>query len=345
MRLSERDIRDYLNGKDDVALFAEADRVRREIFGDGVYLRGILEFSNYCRRNCRYCGLRRDNRHIVRYRLSTAEILDGVAEIVAAGVKTVVLQTGEDPFYSACEIARIITAIKSRYEIAVTLSLGERSRETYRLWREAGADRYLLRMETFNRDNYARVRPQRVWGKRLECLESLREMDYEVGSGIMVGLPGDEFEDIVTAVRGLTRLQLDMIGTGPFIAHPQTPFADQPDGNIDLTLRVYALLRILNPLANIPSTSAMESAAPGGRLRGLQVGANVIMPSFTPRRVRELYNIYPGKNVQRDIDDNYSSALAMIARAGYRADFSRGDSPVKNNKDEVQSVKVKVLGD
>jgi len=332
LSLSELDIRDYLSGKNDAALFAEADKVRREMFGDAVYLRGILEFSNYCRRNCRYCGLRRDNREIQHYRLTVDEILDGVAEIAGNGLKTVVLQTGEDPFYSAREIARIITAIKSRYEIAVTLSLGEHSREAYRLWREAGADRYLLRIETFNRVNYARVRPQRVWEKRLECLATLRDLDYEIGSGIMVGLPGDQFEDIVTAVRELTQLQLHMIGTGPFIAHPNTPFAGQPSGNIDLTLRVYALLRILNPLANIPSTSAMESAAPGGRLRGLQVGANVIMPSFTPWRVRELYNIYPGKNIQQDIDDGLSSALAMIARAGYRASFARGDSPLKDNE-------------
>jgi len=338
MNLSDREIREYLKGKDDAKLFAEADRIRRDIFGKDVFLRGILEFSNYCKQNCLYCGLRRDNHEILRYRLSNSEIMKCAEEIVNSGISTIVFQTGEDPYYSDNEIANIISAIKTKYNIAVTLSLGERKRETYKLWRDAGADRYLIRMESFNLKNYSNARPGTIWQNRRKCLEYLDELGYEIGSGIMVGLPGDTLEDIVTAIKELTSMHLHMIGAGPFIAHPQTPFSNKKNGSFDMTLRVYAIMRILNPLANIPSTSAMESAHLRGRMKGLQVGANVIMPSFTPKRIRELYNIYPGKNVQDDIDkDDLQAALDMIVKAGYKVSFARGDSPLKSSKLKVQS--------
>ncbi len=331
MNLTDSDIREYLTGKNDAELFAEADKVRREVFGIDVYLRGIIEFSNHCKQDCLYCGLRRSNRHIVRYRLSMDEILECAGEIAESGISTIVFQTGEDPFYSDEAIADIISAIKSRIDIAITLSLGERSFNTYKLWREAGADRYLIRMESFNKKSYAQARPGTNWQERLNCLEILRELDYEVGSGIMIGLPGDSVDDVVIAISELTTMHLHMIGMGPFVAHSQTPFASEENGNVDMTLRMYALMRILNPMANMPSTSAMETARRGGRMRGLQVGANVIMPSFTPERVKELYNIYPGKNVQKDFDeDGLQAALAMINKAGYRVSFVRGDSPLKD---------------
>ncbi|MDO9548891.1 MAG: [FeFe] hydrogenase H-cluster radical SAM maturase HydE [Candidatus Marinimicrobia bacterium] len=330
MTLTNTEIRDYLHGKNDTELFAAADRVRREVFGTDVYLRGIIEFSNYCKQDCLYCGLRRGNRSVRRYRLTTDEILECAGEIGDSGISTIVLQTGEDPWYSDSDIAEIITAIKSQYDIAITLSLGERKKETYQLWREAGADRYLIRLESFNEKSYSDARPGTVRKDRLNCLETLRELDYEVGSGIMIGLPGDTVDDVVIAIRDLTAMHLHMIGMGPFVAHNQTPFAEETNGNVDIVLRAYALMRILNPTANIPSTSAMESARPGGRMRGLQVGANVIMPSFTPKRVKELYNIYPGKNVQQDIDeDGLQAALAMIEKAGYNISWARGDSPLK----------------
>jgi len=331
MTFSDREIREYLTGKNDAELFDKADRVRREVFSTNVYLRGIIEFSNHCKQDCLYCGLRRSNRDIVRYRLSNAEILKCAGEIAKSGISTIVLQTGEDPYYTDEDIAKIIREIKSQFDIAITLSLGERKRETYQLWREAGADRYLLRLESFNAKSYSIARPGTVWQDRLKCLEILRELDYEVGSGIMIGLPGDSIDDVIMAIRELTDMHLHMIGMGPFVAHSQTPFASEKNGNVDMTLRMYALMRILNPMANMPSTSAMESARPGGRMRGLQVGANVIMPSFTPKRVKELYNIYPGKNVQQDFDeDGLQAALSMIEKAGYRVSFVRGDSPLKD---------------
>ncbi|MBU1064392.1 [FeFe] hydrogenase H-cluster radical SAM maturase HydE [bacterium] len=331
--MTDAEIREYLTGKNDGELFATADRVRREVFNTDVYLRGIIEFSNHCKQDCLYCGLRRNNRSIVRYRLCMDEILECAGDIARSGISTIVLQTGEDPFYSDAAIADIISAIKSRIDIAITLSLGEREKGSYKLWRDAGADRYLIRLESFNEKSYSQARPGTNRQERLNCLETLRDLDYEVGSGIMIGLPGDSIDDVITAIRKLTVMHLHMIGMGPFVAHNQTPFAGESNGNVDMVLRAYALMRILNPMANIPSTSAMESARPGGRMRGLQVGANVIMPSFTPKRVKELYNIYPGKNVQQDIDeDGLQSVLTMIEKAGYNVSWARGDSPLKANE-------------
>lgn len=330
MYLSDIEIYDYLTGKNDQELFVLADRIRGDVFGKSVYLRGIIEFSNYCNQNCLYCGLRRGNREIHRYRLTMREILDCAEKIVQSGITTIVLQTGEDPYYTDRDIADIIAAIKSRYEIAVTLSLGERNYKAYKLWRDAGADRYLIRMETFDRGNYTKVRPGNFWEERWRCVKTLRELDYEIGSGIMTDMPGESVGSLMTAIHALTDMKLHMIGMGPFVAHSQTPFADEANGDIHLAFRTLALVRILNPMANMPSTSALDSIQPGARLRGLQIGANVIMPSFTPERVKELYNIYPGKNVQTDVsEDSLQSAINMIDKAGYKVSYSRGDSPLK----------------
>ncbi|MBU4444130.1 [FeFe] hydrogenase H-cluster radical SAM maturase HydE [bacterium] len=338
MYLSDIEIYDYLTGKNDQELFALADRIRSDVFGEDVYLRGIIEFSNYCSQNCLYCGLRRGNREIHRYRLTAREILDCAEEIVQSGITTIVLQTGEDPYYTDRDIVDIITAIKSQYKIAVTLSLGERNYDAHKLWRESGADRYLIRMETFDRENYAKARPGNFWEERLRCVETLRELDYEVGSGIMINMPGESVESLVTAIQTLTDMKLHMIGMGPFVAHSQTPFANEANGDIYLAFRTLALVRILNPMANIPSTSALDSVQPGARLRGLQIGANVIMPSFTPARVKELYNIYPGKNVRTDVsEDSLQSAINMITKAGYNVSYSRGDSPLRNEKFKMKN--------
>jgi len=333
MYLSDIEIYGYLTGKNDQELFALADRVRGDVFGKNVYLRGIIEFSNYCKQNCLYCGLRRGNREIQRYRLTMREILNCAEEIVQSGITTIVLQTGEDPYYTDRDIADIITAIKLRYEIAITLSLGERNYNVYKLWRDAGADRYLIRMETFDRENYAKVRPGNFWEERLRCVEMLRELNYEIGSGVMIDMPGESIGNLMTAIQMLTDMKLHMIGMGPFVAHSQTPFADEANGDIYLAFRTLALVRILNPMANMPSTSALDSVQPGARLRGLQIGANVIMPSFTPERVKELYNIYPGKNVQTDVSEySLQSVIKMIDKAGYSVSYSRGDSPLRNEK-------------
>lgn len=318
----------WLQGYDDQTLFQTADAVRRQVFGEEVYIRGVIEFTNYCRNRCLYCGLRAPNRKVRRYRLGIEEILTVASRAVEFGIHTIVLQGGEDPAYRPEEIADLIKTIRERYDVAITLSLGEQSAATYRLWREAGADRYLLRMETWSQELYQRLRPGRQWQKRLECLQILRKLNYEVGSGFMVGLPGESLADLANSIMGLTRLDLDMIGIGPYLVHPETPLRHATNGSLELTLRTLALVRILNPLANMPSTSAMECARPGGRLRGLQVGMNVIMPSLTPENVKELYRIYPGKNAQSDsVEHSVAAVQQMIAAAGYRWSDSIGMSP------------------
>ncbi|HPD26097.1 MAG TPA: [FeFe] hydrogenase H-cluster radical SAM maturase HydE [Candidatus Marinimicrobia bacterium] len=337
--MQKTEIIEFLQGKDDNWLFNEADRIRRAVFGDEIYLRGIIEFTNYCRQNCYYCGLRRSNRAVQRYRLSREEIIAAVETAVNEKIPTIVLQGGEDSYYSAEWIADLIRKIIDKYDLAITLSLGEQTPEVLQLWRKAGATRYLLRIETSNRENYGFLRPGKQWEDRLNCLKVLRELDYEVGSGIMVGLPGETLATLADAIIGLTELDLDMIGIGPFLAHPQTPLKDKPNGSIQLTLRTLALVRILNPFANMPSTSAMECAEKGARLAALKIGMNVIMPSITPERVKLLYNIYPGKNADSDASEHSISAvLEIIREAGFHRSFSKGISPNLIRRHESQNI-------
>jgi len=327
-RFSPDDLKALLSGKDDDWLFRESDRVRRAVFGNEVYIRGIIEFTNHCRQNCLYCGLRRENRQVTRYRLSRGEIFQAVETAVLNNIPTIVLQGGEDPYFAAEWIAELIAEIKTRYGVAITLSLGERNHSVLKRWRAAGADRYLLRIETWNKANYHLLRPQRIWETRRRCLEMLRELDYEVGSGIMVGLPGENLESLVIAIEHLSALNLDMIGVGPFIAHPQTPLRDQPNGEMQLSLRTLALLRIMNPFANMPATSAMECTERGARRKALEIGMNVLMPSLTSERVKNLYNIYPGKNAGwDDTEHSIEAARTMLEDAGLQWSTAKGISP------------------
>jgi len=345
MTMTKSEIIAYLQGQDDSGLMEEADRIRRSVFGDEIYLRGIIEYSNFCRQNCFYCGLRSGNREAVRYRLTREEIFEAVETAMAQQISTIVLQGGEDLYYSAEWVAEIIHEIISKYNLAITLSLGEQSSDVLGLWRTAGANRYLLRIESWSRANYQSKRPGRQWQNRLNCLKVLRDLDYEVGSGIMVGLPGETVESLAEAILGLTSLDLDMIGIGPFLAHPQTPLKDEPNGAIQLTLRTLALVRILNPFANMPSTSAMECAAKGARIAGLKAGMNVIMPSITPERVKRLYNIYPGKNADNDDSEHSIAAVTeMIKAAGYRRSYSQGFSPnyIRRHESEMNLSKQKI---
>ncbi|MBU1099252.1 MAG: [FeFe] hydrogenase H-cluster radical SAM maturase HydE [Bacteroidetes bacterium] len=324
---SAESIKSFLQGKDDKALFAEANRVREQVFGNEVYLRGVIEFTNFCKQNCNYCGLRAQNREISRYRITKEELLDSVKEAISHGLKTIVLQGGEDPFYTAEWFADVVSEIK-RDNIAVTLSLGEQPYDALKLWRDAGADRYLIRIEEFNDSIYMNARPGHMWQERFKVLDDLRQLGYEVGSGFMVGLPGSSLDDLANSILKISKLDLHMIGIGPFIAHPQTPFYNEINGDIDLSLRTLALVRILNPYANMPSTSALESASVGARIKGMQVGCNVMMPSITPTRVKKLYNIYPGKNPKEDsIKFAIENIKQMVKDAGYDSSDSIGCSP------------------
>jgi len=278
-------------------IFALADRKRREYVGDAVHLRGLIEFSNICRKNCLYCGLRRDNRSLKRYRMSVEEIYAVGEKIARLGVKTVVLQSGEDPWYDARTIAHLIRRLK-KLDLAVTLSIGEREREEYALWREAGADRYLLKQETFDRELFRRLHPDDDYDRRLACQSILRELGYQVGSGNMVGLPGQSLESLARDIKNFQKWDFDMIGIGPFIPHPDTPLGsyqiDQKKQFL-LTLKTLAITRILTRTALLPATTALGTLVPGGREKALQCGGNVLMPNLTPSCYREHYTIYPGK--------------------------------------------------
>lgn len=275
-------------------LYSLADRVRHDNVGDDVHLRGLIEFSNICRNDCLYCGIRRGNKRVQRYRMDDDELVETARRAVDIGFQTIVLQGGEDIHFDQARMARIIERIK-RLDVALTLSVGERDYADYKAWREAGADRYLMRIETTDRDLYHRLNPGMSWQLRHECLLMIRELGYELGSGIMVGLPGQSIESIADDLLYLKDIGIDMAGIGPFIPHPDTPLAGEPGGTLELALRTMATMRLLLPDINIPATTAMESLHPQGRIMALQAGANVVMPNVTEGEYRRLYELYPGK--------------------------------------------------
>lgn len=328
--LTKREILRLLNETDHsdvLTLFARADRVRRKYVGDDVHLRALLEFSNYCRRNCLYCGLRRSNRKAVRYRMTVAEILAAVSEAAAMGFRTVVLQSGEDPRYAIEDLCGLVRNIKTGTGLAVTLSLGERSYDDYRRLKEAGADRYLLRFETSDPLLFRKLKPDSVYEERFRCLRWLAELGYQVGSGNMVGLPGQSVESLADDILKLKELEPDMIGLGPFIAHPDTPLRGSADGTIDRVLRVTALTRIVTRYAHMPATTATGTIDPGGREKALQCGANVLMPNITPQRYREHYLIYPGKIcIVEEPARCRSDAEGMVAGVGRTVSQDAGHS-------------------
>ena len=275
-------------------LFKRADEVRRQYVGDEVHLRGLIEFSNICRNNCMYCGIRRDNPQLARYRMNRQELLETARKAAQMGFKTIVMQSGEDTWFSRDVMCRIVEAIK-KFDVAITLSVGEREYADYKAWFDAGADRYLMRIETTDKDLYHRLDPGMSWQHRHECLMTLKEIGYELGSGIMVGLPEQSIESIADDLIYLKKIGVDMAGIGPFIPHPQTPLKNEAGGTLDLARRTMAVMRLLMPDINIPATTAMESLHPMGRIWTLQSGANVVMPNVTEGEYRRLYELYPGK--------------------------------------------------
>ncbi len=310
-------------------LRAEADRVRAQVVGEEVHLRAIIEFSSFCDRHCRYCGLRVENDGLRRYRMSLEEVL-AAAEVAAAfGFGTVVLQSGEDLWYTGEGVASLVRQIKARTPLAITLALGEREASEYRLWREAGADRYLLKHETADPDLYARLHPGGSFENRLRCQETLRELGYQVGSGCIVGLPGQTPRSLALDLLHLQRLQVHMCGLGPLIPHPATPLGPEPVGSPEITLNMVALTRLLVPDVMLAATTALETALPGqGRLRALQGGANVVMPNLTPRRYASDYEIYPGKQAPKiSLEAEVERAKDVVRRAGRPVATGPGHSP------------------
>jgi len=309
VRLLELDAPEELD-----ALFRAADRMRKACVGDEIFLRGIIEFSGYCSRNCHYCGLRAQNREVVRYRIPEDEIVARAHGLWERQCTTVVLQSGEDRFYDRERMCSLIRRIKAETDLAITLSIGERSLEDYRAFKEAGADRYLLRHETANAGLYRKLHPGYELEDRIQCLRWLKGLGYEVGSGCIVGLPGQTVHDLADDVLLIRALDIDMIGVGPFIPHPGTPLRDAPAGSTDLVLKMLAVLRLLTRDTNIPATTALGVLDPGARRNAFLAGANVFMPNFTPVRYMELYEIYPGKGPE-------AGTIAKASEGGYVALF------------------------
>ncbi len=293
MDLSKKEIVDILKspGTD---IFKEADNVRKKYVGDGVHLRGLIEFSNICKCSCLYCGLQASNKHVNRYRLSKEEILDIAKKGVDEGFKTIVLQSGEDDYFNTNLMCEIISEIKN-LGVALTLSIGEKSFDDYKAFKDAGADRYLLRIETTDRNLYKKMHPYADFDNRMRCLYDLKKLGYETGTGCLVGLPEQTIESLADDILFFKDLDADMIGIGPFIPHPETPLKDAHCGNLDLAIKVMAVTRILLKDINIPATTAMESLRADGRLLALQSGANVVMPNLTDDFHKKMYEIYPNK--------------------------------------------------
>lgn len=275
-------------------LFSLADKIRKENVGDEVHLRGLIEFSNICKRTCKYCGLRCENKEIDRYRIEPDDIIFYAQKAVDMGYKTIVLQSGEDEYYSRELLCKIIKGIKT-LDVALTLSIGERCFEDYKAFKDCGADRYLIRIETTDKELYKKMHPHMSFENRVRCLKDLGKLGYEVGTGCLVGLPGQTIESLANDILFFKEINADMVGIGPFIAHPHTPLKDCLNGDFTLVLKVMALTRILLKNINIPATTAMETLNQNGRIIALQSGANVVMPNVTTTEYRAKYEIYPNK--------------------------------------------------
>ena len=309
-------------------LASMARRVAQSRFGNGVYVRALIEISSYCRNNCRYCGLRCGNREAQRYRLGKEDILGCCREAAALGFNTFVLQGGEDNVHSDAWLADVVASIRSEFpEKAITLSVGERTREGYEQFRNAGADRYLLRHETADAGHYSLLHPYPMsQGNRLRCLADLKRLGYQVGAGMMVGSPGQTVEHLVSDLMLLDELQPQMIGIGPFIPASGTPFEGERPGCLETTLLLISLLRLRFPKALIPATTAVATLCNDGTERAVLAGANVVMPNVTPMAYREKYTIYDNKkNCGSESAQQLNVLFEKLDKIGYCIDFSRGD--------------------
>ncbi|MDR0965252.1 MAG: [FeFe] hydrogenase H-cluster radical SAM maturase HydE [Myxococcales bacterium] len=327
-------------------LWRRADAIRREMVGDEVHLRGLIEISNHCARQCHYCGLRAGNRDLTRYRMSADEILECARAAARFGYGTVVMQAGEDAALTGAWVADVVRRIKAEVDLAVTLSLGERSLDELALWKEAGADRYLLRFETSNAELFSRIHPPKAGSAtvvdRVAQLQAMRSLGYEIGSGVMIGIPGQSYADLARDLELFRELDLDMIGVGPFLTHPATPLAAiSPNAGVDqapatelMTYKMVALTRLCCPRANLPSTTALATLnLARGREFGLLRGANVVMPNLTPPKYRALYEIYPAKACVRETAEQCHGCLRRrIESIGRRVGQGRGSALRKTSE-------------
>ena len=310
-------------------LFERAREVRHANYGKEVYIRGLIEFTNYCKNDCYYCGIRKSNQCLTRYRLTEEDILSCCENGYELGFRTFVLQGGEDLWFTKERMTELVRKIKGRYpDCAITLSVGEREKDTYEAWFEAGADRFLLRHETANDTHYRYLHPEELsLQHRKDCLWNLRRIGYQVGSGIMVGSPGQTAELLAEDLLFLQELQPHMVGIGPFIPHKDTPFAKETAGTLELTLFMLGLVRLTLPKVLMPATTALSTIHPDGRKMGIRAGANVVMPNLSPKENRKLYSLYDNK---RCMGDEAAEGLAMLRaemeEIGYQIVSARGDS-------------------
>lgn len=292
-------------------LLKTADEVRKKYCGDDVHLRALLEISNVCIRDCNYCGLRASNKKLKRYYMAPEEILEAATSVNSKGLRTLVIQSGENPYYTGEMVAGLIKEIKGNTDLAITLSLGERTYEDYKMWKEAGADRYLLRHETANCSHYKILHPDSDFYNRRKCFKWLRKLDYQVGAGCMIGSPEQTLDYLADDIEFIRDTLPDMIGIGPFIPHPETPMGKYETGDLQETLKMIALTRIVTRDALIPATTAIGSIEENGREMALMAGADVIMINFTPLKYREHYEIYPNK---RCIHEEPEHCLSCIRK-------------------------------
>lgn len=315
-------------------LAEKAARTRDRVYGKTVYIRGLIEFTNYCRNDCLYCGIRRSNPNLHRYRLTENEILSCCENGYRLGFRTFVLQGGEDPYFTDEILGGIICEIKARYpDCCVTLSVGERSRESYHKLFRAGAERYLLRHETVSEEHYRMLHPPELsWQHRMDCLQALRDEGFQVGSGFMVGSPGQTAEILAREMKFIETFRPDMCGIGPFIPHHDTPFADRPAGTLELTCYLLSLIRLIEPEVLLPATTALGTIDPTGREKGIRAGANVVMPNLSPGDVRGDYALYDNKiGIEDDAKAGRIDLENRVRAAGCRIEIGRGD--VRKGKD------------
>ncbi|WP_079481792.1 [FeFe] hydrogenase H-cluster radical SAM maturase HydE [Clostridium chauvoei] len=319
---------DNLKSEDKKYLIQKANEIRMQTYGDKVYMRGLIEFTNFCKRNCVYCGIRRSNNNADRYRLTYDEIMECADIGDRLGYKTYVLQGGEDEYFTDEKMIEIIKGIKNKYpNNAITLSLGERSYESYKKMYDAGADRYLLRHETATKKLYEELHPGASFENRRKCLKDLKEIGYQIGAGFMVGIPNQTNEDLVCDLLFIKNLEPHMCGIGPFIPHKDTPLKDEKAGTVEKTTTMLALVRLLLPDVLLPSTTALGSIDPMGREKGLKAGGNVVMPNLSPTSVREKYYLYDGKICTGDEAAECRICIeGRIRKAGFRVEVSRGDN-------------------
>lgn len=313
----------------DTYLFERARAVQQRYYGNKIFIRGLIEFTNYCKNDCYYCGIRRSNSHALRYRLDSADILDCCRQGYQLGFRTFVLQGGEDGYFTDDRLVTLVSEIRTQFpDCAITLSLGERSKDSYQALFDAGADRYLLRHETYDPAHYQALHPSELSAShRQHCLWDLKEIGYQVGTGIMVGSPGQTAEHLADDLLFMKKLNPQMIGIGPFIPHHDTPFADQTAGTLELTLFLLGVIRLMIPKVLLPATTALGTIAPDGRERGVLAGANVIMPNLSPSNVREKYLLYDNK---LHTGDEAAEAVEHLKQSmkiiGYDVVIAKGDS-------------------